>query len=449
MAYVEQMVEASKDAEMLKRLQKAQLVAANGDVPKDQLITKEKAESFSKFSFAKQYAEGIRQNGEITPEMREEIRGSWIKYQQGTDPTALWASLQNKGTAWCTKGFATAETQLKGGDFYVYYTNNADGEPTQPRLAIRMDGTDKIGEVRGILPHQNVEPQMQEVLDSKLKEFGSEADSYRKKSEDMKKLTVLDQKHEKGESFTKDDLILLYEINGQIEGFGYDRDPRIAELRAGRNVEEDMLVIFECNKDQIAHVPSEITENTKAYVGQLEPGIFQKLPETLEHVYTSFPDKKIRRENVEIGGKSAEELIAELEQAKIKMTDNAKFMLKSPEFVTGKNSETAVLIRLTAADLGFTSGATTEKIYKRAEELGLELCPAEVGPNYRLKYKNQPLYEYVAVGMKQITGSGGDPCVFDLSCSGDGLWLNRIWPEPDSHWRSDYRFVFRLRKSKT
>ncbi|OGJ00540.1 hypothetical protein A3I90_00400 [Candidatus Nomurabacteria bacterium RIFCSPLOWO2_02_FULL_41_9] len=65
------------------------------------------------------------------------------------------------------------------GDFYVYYTNDSSGEPTQPRLAIRMDGDNRIGEVRGILPHQGVEPVMQEALDGKLQEFRGEADAYK------------------------------------------------------------------------------------------------------------------------------------------------------------------------------------------------------------------------------------------------------------------------------
>ncbi|PIP55549.1 MAG: hypothetical protein COX06_02620, partial [Candidatus Zambryskibacteria bacterium CG22_combo_CG10-13_8_21_14_all_42_17] len=57
-----------------------------------------------------------------------------------------------------------------------------------------------------------VEPVMQEALDGKLSEFGGEADAYRKKSEDMRMLTALEKKRENDESFTKDDLVLLYEI---------------------------------------------------------------------------------------------------------------------------------------------------------------------------------------------------------------------------------------------
>ncbi|MDP3785423.1 MAG: hypothetical protein Q8R12_05210, partial [bacterium] len=199
----------------------------------------------------------------------------------------------------------------------------------------------------------------------------------------------------------------------------------------------------------IAHVPSQINENTRAYVGQLEPGIFQRLPENLEHVYTSFPDKKIRRENVEIGGKSAEQLISEMEAAGINISDYAKSMLKNREFVPGKNPEEATLIRLTVADLGFKSSATTDQIYERAQILGLELCPADTGPNYRLKYQNQPLGEWIYMGMKQITVSGGYPSVFELERYGDGLWLHDSWAKPGREWYPHVKFVFRLRKSES
>lgn len=407
-------------------------------------------EVFSK-KFPALYAELISKSLAASMENREEVKGEWKKYQQGQsgDAEQLFESLEGKGTGWCTAGKSTAETQIENGDFYVYYTNDGNGEPTQPRLAIRMEGDNRIGEVRGILPHQGVEPIMQEALDAKLQDFGGEADAYRKKSGDMKMLTALDQKKEQDQPFAKDDLVFLYEINSSIEGFGYQTDPRIAELRQGRNTEEDMLVIFDCTKEEIAHVPSQITKDTKAYVGQLEPGIFQKLPEGLEHVYTSFPEKKIRRENIEIGGKTAEQLIAEMEAAHINISDYAKSMMENRDFVPGKNREEATLIRLTVADLGFKTSATTDQIYERAQTLGLELCPPDTGPNYRLKYKDQPLNEWVRIGMKQIADSDGIPDVFDLGRHGGGLWLGSGWATPGNEWDPDRRFVFRLRKSES
>ena len=193
LAYVQERLEAAKNPEMLSRIRAGQKRAG---APEEELLTQEKAARFTQLSFAKQYAEGIRTAGEITEEMRHETEGKWVRYQQGTDPTALWASLQDKGTAWCTKGFATAETQLKGGDFYVYYTHDRNGKPTVPRIAIRMEGSDAIAEdPRGVLDsEQNIEGNMLPVLEEKLKEFGPEAKRFKKKSADMKRVTELERK---------------------------------------------------------------------------------------------------------------------------------------------------------------------------------------------------------------------------------------------------------------
>ncbi|MDO8504495.1 MAG: hypothetical protein Q7S36_01445 [Candidatus Liptonbacteria bacterium] len=460
LAYAEQMIEASKDSEMLERLRKAQTSVALGNIPQSELLTKEKAANFAKLSFAKQYSEGIKQAGEITPEMREETRGKWVKYQKGTDPTALWASLQNKGTAWCTKGFGTAETQLKGGDFYVYYTLDRQGKPSIPRIAMRMQ-EDQIGEVRGVADsNQNLEGNMALIAEEKMKELPG-AERYRKSSADMKALTAIEKKVKNGENLAKDDLAFLYELNAKIEGFGYQRDPRIKELRDKRNPEEDMPVVFECGKEQIAHNASEIKapstssgqEGTKAYIGPLVPGIFNKIQENnIEQIYTSFPEGKIRKETIEIGGKDAKTLIKEMREKKINISNYAMDMLKSKDFTTLKESESEILICLKVGDLGFSKGKypTTDEIYKRIEELGLELCPPETGPRYRLQYTDQPMGEWFNIGMKQISVRGGRPNVFSMARFGGGLWLhNGGWAGPTDGWGPVLVFVFRLRKYKT
>lgn len=487
LAYVQQMMEAAKDPAMLERLQRAQRVAANQDIPANELITKEKAVNFAKLSFAKQYAEGIKQAGEIKPEMRKETSGEWVKYQKGTDPTALWASLQNKGTAWCTKGFATAETQLKGGDFYVYYTLDRQGKPTIPRIAIRMQ-EDQIGEVRGVADNdQNLEGNMAAIAEEKMKELPG-AEKYRKASADMKALTAIEKKTACGETLTRNDLVFLYELDALIEGFGYQRDPRIAELRNRRNPVEDMPIVFECSEDQIVHDISEIKEGTEAYIGPLVPGIFDKIQEYgIEHIYTSFPEGRIRKETVEIGGRDYREFLwelgqkkininfskwenvrdalekiknkkissetmkflEELVQKKINITEYATDMLKSKDFVVLEEAEEAILVRLKVRDLGIGKQyPTTDDIYKRIGELGLELCPAEVGPNYRLQYQNQPMGEWFWVGMKQITDRGGIPDVFYLERDEGGVWLRVNWAVSTREWGPGSGLVFRLRKLK-
>ncbi|MFA6042757.1 MAG: hypothetical protein WCV85_00985 [Patescibacteria group bacterium] len=494
LAHVQQMIEAAKDPAMLARLQDAQRAAANNNLPAGELLTKEKVAAFAKLSFAKQYAEGIRQAGEITPEMKEETQGKWVTYQKGTDPTALWASLQNKGTAWCTKGYATAAKQLETGDFHVHYTLDSQGKPTIPRIAIRMDG-DQIGEVRGVADNQqNLEGNMITIAEEKMAGLPG-AEGYKKKSADMKALTEIEQAVKANKQLTSTQLRFLYEVDSPIEQFGFKRDPRINELlatrnpeedihlygydiahpdtqalkfiydigdkrvprsflptieilRRSRNIEADLPVVFECIPDQIARDAEHITEDTKAYVGKLVPGIFQMLPEGIEHIYTAFPEGRIRQDPVNIGGTTKADLQRQLEEQGIGKTSFADYMLDSRDFTTGTETETANLVRLTVEMLGFPKGATTKEIYERAEELGLELCPAEVGPQYRLKNTNQPMNESIVIGMKQITSWNGNPHVFNLERDENGLWLYENYAKSNKEWNPKSEFAFRLRKKK-
>lgn len=398
-------------------------------------------------NFPKLYALAIEEFNPIAEELLKITDGEWVQYPKGSNPGPLVSSLKRRGTGWCIAGEPTAQRYLDGNDLEVFYSFDKEGGPKIPRVVIVSSGR-RISEVRGVAKQEHLDSYITPVVQAKLAKL-PDGGSYEKKAQDMKLLTAIERKLKAAEAPSKNDLKFLYEINTPIEGFGYRRDPRIEELRKGRNPDEDMLVIFECTKAEIAHVPNEINERTKAYVGQLEPGIFKKLPENLEHVYTSFPEKKIHRENVEIGGRSAEQLISEMEQAGIYISNYAKSMLRSREFKPGKNREEATLIRLTVADLGFKSSATTNQIYERAQILGLELCSPDTGPNYRLKYQNQPLNEWFYIGMKQIVDADGDPDVFKLARSGGGLWLRGHWAGQRSEWLPGSTFVFRLRKSES
>lgn len=449
LAYVQERLEAAENPEMLEKLRHAQKAAANNDIPQTELLTKEKAKSFASLSFAKQYAEGLSQAGEITPEMRKITEGKWVKYQKETDPTALWASLQNKGTAWCTKGFATAETQLKGGDFYVYYTLDKKGNTTIPRIAIRLQG-ENISEVRGVADgDQNLEGNMAEIAAEKLKEF-SDSGQYEKKTNDMKLLTIIEKKTKNNEQLTQDELIFLYEINASIEGFGYKKDPRIKELREARDKNADMLIIFDCESSQIVHNEQELKkaieqeEDVKAYVGKLFPNIFKLLPESLEHIYTEFPEGKIRRKTIQLGTglKTQEDFLQALKEKSIQTSDWAKDIMSKAEFKISQKETKEILIILSVADLGFKDGAKIKDIFAKAKELGLELCPPETGPQLRLQYFDQPNGEYCLIGMEPIADSDGDPGLFSVY-RGDGEpWLSASHGRPGGFCNGYFRFAF-------
>ena len=178
--------------------------------------------------------------------------GKWIKYEQGSDYNILRDSLQGYYTGWCTAaGENFAKDQLAGGDFYVYYSLDKNGEAKVPRIAIRMDGKYEIGEIRGIADNQNMEPEMMPILEEKLKEF-PDKDKYLKKEHDMKLLTLIDKKVNNNIELTLDELKFLYELNNKIEGFGYENDPRIEEIKSKRNKRRDYSLIFNVKEEEVA-----------------------------------------------------------------------------------------------------------------------------------------------------------------------------------------------------
>ncbi len=250
-------------------------------------------------NFSQLYAYELSKYKEVTIESRRSTEGLWVKYNQQQEGTKalkkealkLSASLQDKGTEWCTEGVGFSESQLSGGDFYVYYTREdfdkdtyalpledmTDEEQkkvcTMPRIAIKMyKGT--INELRGIVggQEQDLEPEMLDIAQAKCqgdKEKKEEPlpgkEEYEKRARDMKQLFVLVKKQEKGIMLTRDELFFLYEVHGRIEGFGHKEDPRIEEIRSKRNRQEDIQTLCNCPKEFIAHDFLDITESTQVF----------------------------------------------------------------------------------------------------------------------------------------------------------------------------------------
>jgi hypothetical protein len=124
--------------------------------------------------------------------------------------------------------------------------------------------------------------------------------------------------------------------------------------------------------------------------------------------------------------------------------------LNMSEKIRYPREKTIDLVKLQVKDLEISAEfPTTTQIYARAKELGLELCPAWVGPQLRVDYEDQPIDEWLFVAMEPIADSGGDPSVFRLGRDGGLLWLRGSWAEPDSRWYPDYQFVFSFPQVQT
>ena len=258
------------------------------DVPEQQ-DNEEFQKLLQNSNFGKLYTWAIEK---VTPVGENELlttTGEWIKYDKNSNHMPLVKSLQGHGTGWCTAGESTAESQLQGGDFFAYYSHDKDGNPSIPRLAMRMHNN-QIAEVRGIAADQNIDEHIinTDILNDKLEEFGNEGEKYKKRSSDMKKLTEINKKLEnKEEELNKEDLSFLYEIDNNIQGFGYKKDPRIEEILDKRDIKEDLSFITGISKEKISITTKEaLSGNIKYHHGYLDLQSLKsaeglKLPKTM------------------------------------------------------------------------------------------------------------------------------------------------------------------------
>jgi len=65
-------------------------------------------------------------------------------------------------------------------------------------------------------------------------------------------LTRIDKKVNDNKELNKDELKFLYEIDNRIEGFGYQKDPRIKEIIDHRDIKSDLSFVTGYSKDQIS-----------------------------------------------------------------------------------------------------------------------------------------------------------------------------------------------------
>ncbi len=372
-----------------------------------------------KENFAKLYAVAIEEFRPISEELLKVTDGQWIQYPQGSDPEPLVASLKNYGTGWCIRGEATARRYLQGAgghdqgnDLEVFYSLDENQQPNVPRVVI-VSNEGSTMEVRGIAKQENLDPHIGGVVQAKLAEL-PDGNEWQKKNGDMRQLTLLERKVKAREQLTKDELVFLYEIDSKIKGFGYQRDPRIKELMGQRDLKSDAAVILEREASRVALNPDEVDENTEVYIGKHFPNMFRKLTK-LDHIYTVFPGEKIIQHTAEIvvGGTTVKKIERAFKRAGITMDGKASDLLHHPAFSISTKAVPTRVVELSVKGL-FEHGVRIEKLFKRAVELGLQLCPPEVGPEYLLTLCGQPEERRLLVAMEAVTNKSAWREVFYL-----------------------------------
>ncbi|KJC54455.1 hypothetical protein UB31_05030 [Bradyrhizobium sp. LTSP849] len=123
--------------------------------------------------------------------------------------------------------------------------------------------------------------------------------------------------------------------------------------------------------------------------------------------------------------------------------NSAGEILARPIFTLRDTKTDIELFTVSAAELGFqTDTALLADIYARAKQLGFGLAAAEVGPQLRLQYFDQPIGEFLIVGMEPIRTWKGAPVILNVANGGAGLILIGQDGGADTQISVASRFVF-------
>ncbi|WP_347338479.1 hypothetical protein [Bradyrhizobium forestalis] len=118
-------------------------------------------------------------------------------------------------------------------------------------------------------------------------------------------------------------------------------------------------------------------------------------------------------------------------------------ILARPAFVVSTTRKDVRLVAVSAAELGFRADTVTlGAVYVRVQQLGLGLAGAEIGPQLRLQYFDQPIGEFLIIGMEPIKTWSGEQVVLNVANGGAGLILIGQDGRPDAEISATSRLLF-------
>lgn len=168
-----------------------------------------------------------------------------------------------------------------------------------------------------------------------------------------------------------------------------------------------------------------------------------------------YPNCPFISRTVEVGGLTKSQLIQKLQHYSILINEYGERLLTDNKFTTSDTKYSLQTVELTVSNLGFPNGANTTQIFKRASNLGLELCPLELGAHLRLEYLDQPegfsdnpLQRHqapsgsITIASEILTEDDDYPKGFYLRRINGILWLRGYLANHLHVWNHDDHFIF-------
>lgn len=167
-----------------------------------------------------------------------------------------------------------------------------------------------------------------------------------------------------------------------------------------------------------------------------------------------YPNCETTTRIVEVGGLTKPQLIDKMQQENILLNELGKKLFAADIFTTSIDPYELKTVELSVHDLGLPEGGTITEIYRRADQLGLDLCPLELCPFLRLGYLDQPEgfldsqqqnqapNRSVTVASKILTEDDNFPKGFYLRRINGVLWLRGYVCDDQHVWNPSDRFIF-------
>ena len=149
------------------------------------------------------------------------------------------------------------------------------------------------------------------------------------------------------------------------------------------------------------------------------------------------------------GLKTADDFRKALKKGRNRISDWGNDILGKPDFkksIAPEEVEVDLCVA-TTKELTGKDVATTEEIFDVIKRIG-ELCPAEIGPQLRLQYTDQPRGEWIRVAMEPIKDSdGGGLFIFNVARGSDDRCFSASLINPEDRRTTNDCWVFVHRKS--
>ncbi|MBF2055122.1 MAG: helicase [Candidatus Sericytochromatia bacterium] len=169
----------------------------------------------------------------------------------------------------------------------------------------------------------------------------------------------------------------------------------------------------------------------------------------------SYRDQPCIIRSVCIGGMGRRELLAELQINGIELNAAGLELFANDTFTTSEVTMVLQSVEIAVDTLGFPQGATIDSICDSAAQLGLSLCPLELGPHLRLQYRDQPEGHVghpptqhrappgsLTIASAPLSEDDNIPKGFYLRRIDGVLWLRAYRSGPEHIWSGEDRFVF-------